>query len=920
MFAAWTVEFIFKKVSLMNALNSKTPAQYLMMARQSGEQSSILSLAKSNPELIAQITKLQSPVRPPMHDSKGQRQPEAPLHAELQNISASVSQKDSDAETQMQMFPEIKLACEILIASILSPNDMITEELSFSINDGLHCQPIQASLLPLVKAYLTEQYNLLGKLPEILKDVLFGSGSYVLATIPESSVDDLINGTTSISRETMTAYMDANGRFTPVGYLGRGLNHVPKTTDNFSVEKFVGEERFGTPVLTDSQVLLAKDGGPPLAIEHLTISDNPDTLKLPKIVDRQREELKITLSSKRLGLEAYSKPGTDTSASRPGLMNKSVNDRELTALLYRNTRRKHVPMVKVKTGNEIKRYTVGEPLNLHLPSESVIPCFPPGRPEELVGAYVVLDSEGNPLSRKNHKDHFENLRNFGKNGSAGTQGDMSSYLLSKASTAFGTNCRDSSFIQASRIYADLVEADLLARLRNGVFGNEVTISKNQEIYRLMLARALSKQNTQVLFVPREMLTYFAYQYNDDGTGKSLLEDTRLLGSMRAQLLFVRVMGAVKNAIGRRFVNITIDEDDPDPRATRDAIIAEVVRATQHVSPASSLNPSDILNQVQTMGLEFQTTGNPGLPDTKVEFSEHNSTHQPPDEELDQDLRKRVLAGVGVPPELVDDASRPEYASIAAASNLLLAKRVRTIQERFTPQITQAARQLVSADGTFVKELKKVIKENLKAVIDQPNLAPELVEIKDREELLIHVLAMEFLSNFNATLAKPDVKSMQTQLDAVNTHSELYDAVINYFVSTDALDASIIGPAAAGNLDALKGAAKAAFMRRWLSANGITPELFELTSSDEEGRPSFDVKSELTNHTEAIAQSLLGILKKVTPVATAVTTELENLTPEEPGSSSDPTSDSTGSDTGSSDTPTSDDPGGMGDLTFLPDMS
>ncbi len=900
----------------MSLTNDKTPADYLLRARQSGEQSSILSLAKSSPELIAQITKLQSPVRPPVHDSKGQRQPEAPLQAELQNISASVSQKDSDAETQMQMFPEIKLACEIMIASILSPNDMITEELSFDINDGLHCQPIQASLLPLVKAYLTEQYNLLGKLPEILKDTLFGSGSYALVTIPESSVDDLINGSTSISKESLGQFMDPNGRFTPVGYLGEGLNHAKKAPDNFSVEKFVGAERFDSPKLTSAQVVFGTesiDGKPAQTIvaEHLMVSDNPDTLKLPKIVDRQREELKITLANKRLGLESY------RTTERPGLMNKSVNDRELTALLYRNTRRKHVPMVKVKTGNELKRYTVGEPLNMHLPSESVIPCYPPGRPEEMVGAYVVLDSEGNPLSRKSHKDHFENMRNFGKNNTPGTQGDMSSFLMNKASVAFGANCRDHSFVQASRIYADLVEADLLARLRNGVFGNEVTISKNQEIYRLMLARALSKQNTQVLFIPREMMTYFAYQYNDDGTGKSLLEDTRLLGAMRAQLLFVRVMGAVKNAIGRRLVNITVDEDDPDPRATRDLIIAEVVRASQHVSPASSLNPSDILNQVQTMGLEFQTSGNPGLPDTKIEFSEHNSTHQPPDEELDQDLRKRILAGVGVPPELIDDASRPEYASIAAASNLLLAKRVRTIQERFTPQITQAARQLVSADGKFVNELKKVIKENLKTITEQENLAEELVELKDNEDLLVHVLAMEFLSNFNATLAKPDVKSMQTQLDAVGVHSDLYDKVIDFFISTDALDASLIGEEAANRLSAMKGAAKAAYMRRWLSANGIVPELFELTSVNEDGRPAFDVKSELIQHTEAICLSVLGILKKTTPVADATTTEINNLKPAEAG------------DGGMNDSSSSDDTGGgedlgggmdgMDDLQF-PDMS
>ena len=906
----------------MSPTNDKSPASYLVQARQSSEQSAILSLTRTNPGLVAQITKLQSAVRPPMHDSKGRRTPEVPLQAELQNISASVSQKDSDAETQMQLFPELKLACEIMVASIMSPNDMFTEELSFGINDGLHVQPLQATLIPMVKAYLSEKYNLLGKMPEVFKQALFGSGSYAVAVIPESSVDDLINGDTSISRESLSAHMEPNGRFKPVGYLGKGLQK-PGESVNFSVENFVASERFDAKLQTPSKVVFANEAVG-IEVPGLTVTDNPDALKLPKIIDRQREELQITLNGKRFGLENFESSKNQT----PGLMNKKMNDRELTSLLYRNTRRKHVPLVKVKTGNEIKRSTVGEPLILHLPSESVIPAFPPGRPEDPVGYYVVLDSEGNPLSRKNHKSHFDSMRNFGKNAGSGTNGDMSSFLLQKASQAFGGSCDDVTFAQASRIYADLVEADLLARLRNGVFGNEVTISSNQEIYRLMLARTLSKQNTQVLFIPREMMTYFAYQYNDDGTGKSLLDDTRILGAMRAQILFVRVMGAVKNAIGRRIVDVTIDEDDPDPQATRDQVIAEVVRATQHISPASSLNPSDVLNQVQTMGLEFRTSGNPGLPDTKVDFSESNTTHQPFDETLDEDLRKRILGGVGVPPELIDDAARPEFASISASSHLLLAKRIRTIQDKFEPLITQFSRQLVSSDGTFVIEIKKVIEENIKLITEQDNLPEEIQTLKDNVPLLIHMLTMEFLSNFTASLAKPDVKSMQVQLEAVDTHEQLYDKVINYFISTDTLDASIIGEAAAQRLDALKGATKASYMRRWLSANGITPELFEMITIGEEGRPAFDIKADISQHTELVAKSILGILEKTTPVAAATDTEINALKPEEPGmggsSDSSTSSDSDGSDTSTGDGGgdlgggSGDDLGGI-DLSF-PDMN
>lgn len=877
-----------------------TIAQHLITARQSGTQSAVLGLVRTNPDLVAQITKLTTPRQQSMHDNAGQRTITPPRQSDFQNISAGVSQKDSDAETLVQLFPEIKLASEILISSIISPNDMFTEELSFVGTDGLLSQPLSANLLPLLRAYFTDKHNLLAELPKILKESLFGSGAYAVAVIPESSVDDLINGTSAISRETLAAVMEQDGRFHPVGYLGSSAQDNTNGTRTFSTERFVAAERFVKPASVQRNVTVPIDDKTSLVLEGLTITDNPDALKMPGIVARQRKEMEITLRNRSFGME---RGGGFSSAG-----SAKMSDRDLTGLLYRHTRQKDAALVKVKTGDEVKRYTVGKPLILKLPSESVIPVFPPGSPDKPVGYFVVLDSEGNPLSHKNNMDHFEGLRNFGK--TSKSNGDMSSFLIEKAGNAFNGRTDDVTFAQASRVYGDIVEADLLSKLRNGIYGSEVTISDNHEIYRLMLARSLSKQSTQVLFVPASMLTYFAYQFNDNGTGKSLLEDTRILSAMRAQMLFARVMAAVKNSIGRTKVRVEIDPDDPDTRNTTDMVMAEVLAARQHISPVNTINPSDVLNQVQTMGLEFEFTGGAGMPETKIEFSEHNSAYQKPDEELEEDLRKRVISGIGVPPELIDDAARPEFANIAIASNLMLAKRVRQIQEVYVVMLSVYARSIVMSDGRFIIELKKVIAANLKLVTDVTDVSKDITDLADNPELLVHMLAMEFMSNFHVSLAKPDIKSIENQKEAIELHDGLYDKVIEYFVSSDALDASIIGEEASNKLAALKGAAKSAYMRRWLATNGIMPEVFELTAVDEEGRPAFNVKEDLVNHTESIALSLLGVLKKATRVATASDAELGALGVNDAGdggtsSSTDSGDSSTTTDEGGGDAPADD---------------
>ncbi len=57
---------------------------------------------------------------------------------------------------------------------------------------------------------------------------------------------------------------------------------------------------------------------------------------------------------------------------------------------------------------------------------------------------------------------------------------------------------------SARVYGDMIQRDRLARLRNGVYGSGVEIARREEVYRVMFARALAKQNSQLLFIPAEL--------------------------------------------------------------------------------------------------------------------------------------------------------------------------------------------------------------------------------------------------------------------------------------------------------------------------------------------------------------------------------------------------------------------------------
>jgi hypothetical protein len=136
-----------------------------------------------------------------------------------------------------------------------------------------------------------------------------------------------------------------------------------------------------------------------------------------------------------------------------------------------------------------------------------------------------------------------------------------------------------------------------------------------------------------------------------------------------------------NAIGRKKVTVDIDPLDQDAQGTFQVIKDETIKANSVAAIPTSINPSDLMNQVQAMSFEFEVQGNESLPQTKVGFSETSSNYNRPDEDLTTELRDLMIDGIGVPMELIDEAKRAQFATVSIASNIMFSRRVRDIQTR-----------------------------------------------------------------------------------------------------------------------------------------------------------------------------------------------------------------------------------------------
>lgn len=835
----------------------KNQMKTVIQAINSGTKFPAINLVKDNPGLAATVSKLVVSRDNTNQGALKNASETQSARTIFEKRSLDIARKTTDAQSAMQLFPELDLAAQILISSIISPKDMSTGEIIYTAPTGLLTPEINSTLIGRLKDYFHADYKIKPLLPKILREVLFETGSYAIAVLPESSIDDIINGYVNPSMESMSEFVTDKGVPKYVGYLGtpyQDLDDV-KSTTTFALEAFKDK-----PTINNykSELSILKDKKTEIfSVGLLHITDNANALKIPMAIQAANKKRSKALISTRLTntvkglLKDKSNLGIGTEAFSDNT--KQLTTSQIKNLVYKNRTRKTISLVRVKTAEQSSRKSIGSPLILRLPSESVIPVHVPGDEEQHVGFFVLLDMEGNPVKHASVATGFDTI-----NGSS-SGGELQSVLLERANHSLngGDKFNNLSFDQGTQIYTDIIETDLKERLVKGIYGKNVSLAKNAEVYRIMLARALSNQYSQLLYIPGELLTYFAYKYDKDGIGKSLLDDMRILNSLRAMTMFARVMASIKNSIGITEVKLKLDPLDPDPTKTIEIAMHEVLKTRQQSFPLGINQAADLADWSQKAGYQFTYEGHPGIPDVGIEFDQKNANYVKPDQDLDDELKKRSIQGFGISPETVDNGFSAEFATTVVSNNLLLSKRVLQIQEVIAPQLTSHARQVATNDATLFDDLKNIIESNFDKL---------KASLKDNDEFegmdksaVIHFLTDWFVNNFELSLPQPDSVTLETQMVAFKIYSEALDETLNSWISTEILSSGMSGEIA-NQVDNIKAIVKAHYLRKWMAENNVMTELAELTTKDENNKPILDLMEMQANHVNAIALSGTNLFK------------------------------------------------------------
>lgn len=850
----------------------------MTIIKKSGHQAaqtrgSALRLTRTDPVLAAAVTKAIPGNMGNAYDGKGGR---APIAQQLQAFYGSLtkrSRRNSDSLAIMRMLPDVELSAQIVVSSILSPKDMMEPELIYSTNTDDFQSDLATSLVGRLREHFERDYPILDYIADMVREPLFEKGSYPVAVLPENAIDQVINGSRVPSMESLDKIFLASGAAKPIGLLGSGKSTAPSRRNGkfgVSMEDFSKK----ADVLPEEEYFVQYEGLEDLKVNHeecLFVTDNPAALK--------SAELLKFLQERRV------KKTYQAAMESTGYNGKSpITDRMIEHAIFKNRPIQQAQTVEVPSQIQTSRRSVGAPLVMKLPSESVIPVHVPGDPSKHIGYYVVLDENGHPLFAP---DSDSMQPSIGQDQSGGLQSSLIQRAAINLGATDATRFDANNYLHmqaAVRVYSDMIERDLINRIKNGSLGATAALADNEQIYRLMLSRVLARKYTQILYIPLEYMTYIAFKFGDDGLGRSLLDDQSMINMFRATLLFSEVIGSVKNAIGRTSVTGTLPENDPDPMATVEKITHEIVRSRMMNLPTGVSSPTDIMSFVQQASFDFNWSGHPGVPDLKLEFTQTNTNYQKPDTDLSDKLRKSSIMGFGLSPETVDNGFNSEFATTALANNILFSKRVVVWSKKFSPQLTQHMRQHARFTEGLVNDLRKLLEDNREKILIELEKVQGVQASEELDKQLVVEYALQrFLDTFSVSLPMPSSVTMESQMNELKNYADMLEVGLEAHITADLFTETTAGELSQ-QVATLRAMVKAYLLRKFMADKGILTEFSELVDTNVNGEPQSTMVAEIKAHIQSMSKAGVTTLAGLFANRTAVAHDLNgiNAVPDEGG--------------------------------------
>nr|DAJ64625.1 MAG TPA: capsid assembly protein [Caudoviricetes sp.] len=918
---------------------------------------------KGNPAVYALLSKLNSSRQEESFKNNGDLSNTTPDLDYMLGISSEKAQEIDDNETIMQLLPDMERAAQILCSYILSPKYLMKPELQFRPPKNLFPQNTITIITDEIKKYFKKHHDIEGKLYKILYDILFLKGAHITAVIPEAALDEIINSdlveqskesySIRLSQESLShvEQLLLNSNRPSRGFLGQPNYqenhpkqftrkpmvshesvevHFGNTDDGFEPRVSKSTEHYNTSIRVPENIEFElpkeyakthKDA----ADKTIEISEEGvwnikfDSAKLDTLVEVS-DDLSILRQSfirkEMLSQESARAAGIPTGFKPTSLERETFSDRNIIDKIFRkiddiNSYNTDVlELKKLKNDNQTARENLDEPIFINYPVEAVIPIFKPGAPSEHVGYLALHDEEGNPLSKAKPVNYYRELAN-GYN-SRMTVNTMASSLIQQGKTMFEgfSNKLDEArqLEMLSRIHSNAIIKDILDRLKNGLYGKNLDVGDSAEVSRIMFYRALRGQRTRVLFVPKEVMSYMAFDYDNRGFGISLLDNMKVLISLRIQFMLAQLRAGIMNSIPETLVTLRIDEKDPDPRKTIQ--IANVMALQSRSNSGLIIGASNVqtiedrVNQSNIrMAIE---SDNPKIPQIGHDVTKTTADIPTPDNEVAEGIKRDTIMGTGLTPDMVDNSLSTEFAANVLQGNFITSLIAFQKQDRFNPLLTDFVRKTISVSPYLHKRLREIIRDNLEEIIENIKEASgdKTLSVKGLAtsaiEVLIDGIIDKFISAFEVNLPAPPNDNHESKAEQLQQYEERVDKAIEFVISQDVIPESLVSEDGESMVEQYAKIVKGDLLRDWMLENNYMPEIMNYITVSDDGVQTYEKNKAIRDLTIKTVKAMTEFFKEGKNIAdsTSAVLKANDMVIEDDyssSSSSDSDSDSSGDD-------------------------
>lgn len=743
----------------------------------------------------------------------------------------------------LELFPDIEIATEIRVSAIIDPNSQEDEDLRIRFRKSSAPSETIGKLIPTIKKNIEDI-----DLKAIVKEALVDKGAYIEAIIPEPLLEKIIQANIEESQ-------DIKKKNTKSGNQS-GI-------DTSKLDK-LNRKEFSLGLLNKKN--LVDDSGllSDSSFKELSIQDDKKSAVLKDIFRIDSSIITDNILEIKT-VEAALLSANSSVKDKLKIFKKNkakITDEDIKSLFSKTKKAKEefiaLPAVKAS-------FNKGQSLNIKLPVSSCIPIYPSGEPHNHIGYFVLINPKtGVPI----RDEEFAERRNYMNENMRVDKPNSGNFISTVLDNLKGySDNKDLTIRDIDKTYSRLLDLKIKSVLKDTVFDDivEVDIETN-DAYRVMLSRVLESKDTKMIFIPQELVSYIAFDYRDNGTGRSLMERISFFASLRAIILFTNLMAKMSNSMTNTVVNAEIDELDKNPKNTRASIISNFVNSRGQKMPLYTFNPRDLASWANMFGIQFNIK-HPSFGNTEVNIEEKSGSRSEVDTELEDLIFQYILYAIGVNKETVDAAKNDDYATSVVARSKFFAKRIAGDQKKLAPQVSEMIKRRISYNIIAYEQIREIVEADyaklskgyLEECIGKDEAKKERDKVKNNaknKEALVELIVELLIDDIEMYLPKPEVTDDVNDKTIFENYSESLNTVLEAIISDDVIVENAGGETNTFIKEDLVKMAKSVATMRFLRENNYMQSVTDMFTLDNEGKVLVNPIEEYATFIEALSTAVL----------------------------------------------------------------